>query len=87
LAAANRDPRHFPDPDRLDVTRHTTQHLAFGHGHHYCAGAPLARLEARMAFTTLLTTCRTLELATTELRHHENFNLRGYSQLPIRLST
>jgi hypothetical protein len=40
-----------------------------------------------MAFTTLFTACRTLELATTELRHHENFNLRGYSQLPIRLST
>jgi cytochrome P450 len=87
LAAANRDPSHFPDPDRLDVTRHTTQHLAFGHGHHYCAGAPLARLEARIAFTSLLTVCRTLELAPTELRHHENFNLRGYSQLPIRLST
>jgi hypothetical protein len=39
-----------------------------------------------MAFTTLLAECQTLELATTELRHHENFNLRGFSQLPIRLS-
>ena len=87
LAAANRDPHHFPDPDRLDVTRPPAQHVAFGHGHHYCAGAPLARLEAHIAFTTLFTACRTLELATTELRHHENFNLRGYSQLPIRLST
>jgi pimeloyl-[acyl-carrier protein] synthase len=87
LAAANRDPSHFPDPDRLDVTREPNHHLAFGHGHHYCAGAPLARLEGRIAFTLILKDCPTLELATTELRHHENFNLRGCSNLPIRLST
>jgi pimeloyl-[acyl-carrier protein] synthase len=87
LAAANRDPSHFPDPDRLDVTREPNHHLAFGHGHHYCAGAPLARLEGRIAFTIILKDCPTLELATTELRHHENFNLRGYSNLPIRRST
>jgi cytochrome P450 len=86
LAAGNRDPSHFPDPDRLDVAREPNHHLAFGHGHHYCAGAPLARLEGRIAFTSLLTACQTLELATGELRHHENFNLRGYSNLPIRLS-
>jgi cytochrome P450 len=50
-------------------------------------GSSLAQLEARMAFTALLTACQTVELATTELRHHENFNLRGYSNRPIRLST
>jgi pimeloyl-[acyl-carrier protein] synthase len=87
LAAANRDPGHFPEPDRLDVTRQPNHHLALGHGHHYCAGAPLARLEGHIAFTLMLTACRTLELAPGALRHHENFNLRGYSHLPIRLST
>ena len=86
LAAANRDPSHFSDPDHLDVTRQPNHHLALGHGHHYCAGAPLARLEGCITFTTLLAECKTIELVTTELRHHENFNLRGYSNLPIRLS-
>jgi cytochrome P450 len=86
LAAANRDPSHFPDPDRLDVTRQPNHHLAFGHGHHYCAGAPLARLEGRIAFILMRTECRPLELAPGALRHHENLNLRGYSNLPIRLS-
>jgi cytochrome P450 len=53
IASANRDPRQFPDPDRLDVTR-SPSHLAFGHGLHRCVGAALARLEARVAIDTLL---------------------------------
>ena len=46
MGSANRDERRYPDPDRFDVRRNPTDHLAFGHGVHHCVGAPLARLEA-----------------------------------------
>jgi cytochrome P450 len=86
LGAANRDPDHFQDPDRFDAFRHPNFHLAFGHGRHHCVGAELARLEARIAFTILFTELEALELLSTELRHRENFNMRCYQSLPIRLS-
>ena len=54
LSAADRDAGRFPDPDRFDIRRETQGHLAFGHGIHYCLGAPLARLEARTAIRSLL---------------------------------
>jgi cytochrome P450 len=62
-AAANRDPRAFPDPDRLDVTRPVSPNVAFGHGAHYCIGAPIARLELRVVFATLLARVPGLRLA------------------------
>jgi cytochrome P450 len=83
LAAANRDPAHFPDPDRLDVTRPAHKHLAFGLGHHFCLGAPLARLEAQIAVPTILRRLPDLRLASDRLEYQENFNLHGLKALPL----
>ncbi|WP_239029216.1 cytochrome P450 [Pseudonocardia acidicola] len=66
LPAANRDPALLPDPERLDVTRGEMGHMAFGHGIHHCLGAPLARMEMRIAFPALLQRFPTLRLADSE---------------------
>jgi cytochrome P450 len=68
LAAANRDPQRFPDPDRLDLTRDTTGHVAFAGGVHYCLGGPLARVETRIGLCALLARFPDLQVAEQDLQ-------------------
>lgn len=83
LGAANRDPQHFKDPDNLDIGRADNKHLAFGLGTHFCLGAQLARLEARVAFQTMLRRMPNLRLDGPEPRFRPHFNLRGLTALPV----
>lgn len=84
-AAANRDPRKFDDPDTFDITRGSMEHLGFGHGTHHCLGAPLARLEARIAFSSLVQAFPDMELATDEIEWTRSPLVRGPEELPLRL--
>ncbi|HEY3463943.1 MAG TPA: cytochrome P450 [Amycolatopsis sp.] len=86
LSSANRDERRFPEPDRLDLTRRTGGHVAFGHGIHYCLGAPLARLEGQVAIGRLITRFPRLRLdAGLEPTWRFSLLMRGLEALPVRL--
>lgn len=82
LGAANRDPERFTDPDRLDLARHEGGPMSFGGGAHYCLGAPLARLEAQLAFPALLRRFPRIALADGAVRR-DSLTLRGYLELPV----
>jgi cytochrome P450 len=82
IGAANRDPAHFPDPDRLDITRRDNRHVAFGFGIHFCLGAPLARVEGQIALGTLLRRMPKLALAGTPTWRASS-TLRGLEALPV----
>ena len=84
IAAADRDPAQFPEPDRLDLSRSDNRHIAFGWGIHFCLGAPLARIEGQIAIDALVRRLPGLELATHEPEYRQSLTLRGLKTLPVK---
>ncbi|WP_032388718.1 cytochrome P450 [Rhodococcoides fascians] len=82
FGSANRDERHYPNPDHFDIHRNPLDHMAFGYGTHGCAGQGLARLEARAITEALLSQVETIEIAGTVARHY-NPIIRGWGELPV----
>jgi cytochrome P450 len=85
IGAVNRDARRFPDPDRMDIARRNNAQVTFGGGIHFCIGAPLARLEARIAFDALLARYPRIDLAGTPRWRMDRINARGLAELPVLL--
>lgn len=85
VPAANRDPDAFAEPDRLDLGRRTSRHVAFGHGIHQCLGQQLARVELRVALPALFARFPTLRLAVSpgEVRLRTDMVIYGVHQLPV----
>ena len=86
FGAANRDEREFAEPDRFDARRAIERHLAFGHGVHFCLGAALARLEARVVFDELLTRFPRWTVDTTAVEWIRSSSVRGPAALPVVLA-
>src|SRR5580658_1058258 len=89
FGAANRDPAQFPEPERFDVARTPNDHVAFGEGIHFCLGAPLARLEGRIAFETIVERFAKLTLTdpAAPLAYRGTFITRGLVELPLTVAT
>jgi cytochrome P450 len=84
MNAANRDPRAYEDPDRLDLARNGVPHLTFGFGAHLCLGFPLARLEGQVALRAVLARWRRIELVTDHLEWMDSMVLRGMKAMPLQ---
>ncbi|MFE9396274.1 cytochrome P450 [Streptomyces flavidovirens] len=84
LGSANRDPEQFPDPDRLDITRHALRHSGFGFGSHYCVGAPLARAEAEICLTELLHRLPRLALTNEPVHYGDDLVFHGPDRMMVR---
>ncbi|MBV9582591.1 MAG: cytochrome P450, partial [Chloroflexi bacterium] len=89
IGSANHDAQQFAQPDQLDLARSPNPHVAFGQGIHYCLGAPLARLEAQIAFETLLQRFTDIQLAASpeSLMWQRGIFVRGVERLPVRVHT
>ncbi len=87
IGAANRDPRVFPEPDRYDLDRDTSEMVSFGVARHFCLGAPLARLEARIALGELVRRVRDYDIDDTNVRRVHSVNVRGFESLPTTVET
>ena len=88
LGSANRDDRVFSDPDRFDIARdkdELAQSLSFGGGRHFCLGANLARLEARIALTELVRRVRAVEVDHDGCVRVQSINVRGFASVPVRM--
>ena len=85
IGAANRDPQTFRDPDRLDITREDAGNISFGRGIHHCFGAPLARLEARVAFEVLLERFDEISFGARKPEYRHNIVLRGMDHLDLKV--
>ena len=81
-ASANRDERKFPDPDRFDITRRATGHMAFGTGIHGCAGQMMARLEGEIVLTALARRVASIRLDGEPVQHFNN-TVRGLKSMPV----
>jgi cytochrome P450 len=84
IGAADRDPAHFPEPDRLDLGRADNRHIAFGWGIHFCLGAPLARVEGQIAINTLVRRLPRLALVSDTVEYRQSLTLRGLKALPVK---